>query len=128
MKKIAIILFVFLYLLPAIGFSIDVHFCGNKIQTVNVETINRNLCSCGSKMPKGCCRDIHTVIKLTDNQNPSSSTDVIFNNFAKQLANSAFLHLGVISDGFSIFIFPNYHAPPEINKPPVYLANCTFRI
>ena len=128
MKKIAIILLAFLYLLPAIGFSINVHFCGNKIQTVSVESVNKKLCSCGSKMPKGCCRNIHTVIKLTDNQNPSSSTDLTFNNFAKQLANNAFLHLGVFPDGFSAFIIPNYHAPPDINKLPVYLANCTFRI
>ena len=57
MKKIAIILLTAFYLLPAIGFSINIHWCADKISSVKINALSKNEgCACGSKMSrKGCC-------------------------------------------------------------------------
>ncbi len=128
MKKTAAILLTLLYLLPAIGFSIDAHWCGNKIQAIKVNAVTKKECSCGKKMPKGCCKNVHSHIQLTDNHNGSSTVVSYNNDLVKLLADLPVHTAGLFVSRLSAFNFTDDHAPPGGNKLPVYLTNCTFRI
>jgi hypothetical protein len=128
MKKIIVILLTFLYLIPAIGFSIDVHWCGSKIQAVSIQTSHKKQCPCRMEMPKGCCKDLHQVIKLTDNQCLASTLSVPNNNFIIHFTNVSHLPLKLSFTQVKIFDFSNYHAPPGASELPLYLSNRILRI
>ena len=128
MKREAIILVALLYLLPAIGFSINIHWCGNKIKAVNIATLNSSTCSCGKKMPMKCCKNIHQVIKLTDSQKATSQLIVSNKNLVKLFFGSSFQIQQIPNSQVNVFDFTNYHAPPFKSKLPVYLNCCVFRI
>lgn len=128
MKKIALILFTALYLIPAIGFSINVHWCGNNVSSVNLESFSKSGCSCGIEMPLGCCKDIKTVIKFSDTHSPASQTAITSNELVNQLADAI---LTVCYSNYkkeTITNFSDYHAPPFKCKLPVYMSICVFRI
>lgn len=127
MKKVAAIFLTILYLLPAIGFSIDVHLCGNKTQSIGINKLHGSKCSCGSTMPRNCCKDIHASIKLKDNHKASSQVLTPQTDFIKQL-HGVLLPFNLVIAPVVVFNFSNYHSPPFKSKQPVYLDNSTFRI
>lgn len=78
MKKVAVLLLMFFYLIPAIGVTVSVHYCGGKVTSVSLNPFDaKRKCPCGSKkMKKDCCRDKNTTIKLDTVQ---KNTQQIFN-------------------------------------------------
>lgn len=70
MKKIAVILLIHLYMIPAIGISGSVHYCGGKIASISINGIgNFEKCSCGSKKMAGdCCSDEAFSFQFEDEQ------------------------------------------------------------
>lgn len=130
MKKISIIFLTALYMLPAIGFTINIHLCSGKISSVNIHTLNKNGgCACTEKMPtKGCCKDIHTIIKLDSNQKVSAQLTIPKNHSGKEIF--GFLQ-SIQTCPFSGVAFINSlnYIPPSFNgKHPVYLNIRVFRI
>ena len=127
MRRIVIILFTVIYILPAIGFSINVHWCGNKVSSITIETTQKNKCACGKKMKQGCCKDTHTLIKLTDNQKVASTLTIPSSNPTE-------INVFIIPKTGLFFSQPKIsgctsdHAPPYISKQPVYLSCNVFRI
>lgn len=126
MKRLITIFLVCFYLLPAIGFSINIHWCCNKISSISFGTPTPNKCK-ACKATKNCCKDVHLVIKITDNQYGSSAL-VIHENHPDWnipiINEVAFSNL----TQKSVFDFSSYHAPPYKSKQPVYLANSVFRV
>jgi len=62
MKKIAIIVLMFLYLIPAIGVSATVHYCVSKLSSITFIDNGEPKCGCNEKaMKKNCCNEFRKV-------------------------------------------------------------------
>ena len=116
-------------MVPAIGFSMDLHWCGNKVKLVSVDSAHKKKCPCNKKMPPGCCKDVHVSVKLIENQKAPSHLTIPNKSFVKQVSAVGSLSVSTSSSQqVEVFDFANYHAPPFKSKLPVYLAISVFRI
>lgn len=128
MKKFITILLTICYLLPAVGFSMDLHWCGKSVKIVTINSSHQKKCPCGKKMPSKCCKDVHVSVKITDNQKASAQLSAPQNNFVKQISTCIIaLVLTPFSDN-CLNDFSCYHAPPFKTKQPAYISNHIFRI
>ncbi|QQS28964.1 MAG: hypothetical protein IPM47_19355 [Sphingobacteriales bacterium] len=132
MKKIAVILLMFLYLIPAIGVTISTHYCGGKVTSVSFNPFDtKHKCPCGSKkMKKNCCKDETTTFKLEDEQR---KTQQVFCNFIK-IKISDFqpaLTSNLTFNYRSPLLFTEFdHSahPPDDLKHPLYIRHRVFLI
>jgi hypothetical protein len=106
----------------------DLHKCGKKIRAISINAPHKSKCPCGIKMPAGCCKDFHLLIKIVDAQQESKCILIQTNNLFKQVDYPEILILGETYSHFEVFDFSSYHAPPFKIKLPVYLVNSVFRI
>ncbi len=120
-KKSGICLVVLLYLVTATGFALNLHFCGNTIESVKVDAPTKK---CG--MDSKCCKETHVQVKVKD---------------AHQTSHTSFTGK-ILVFPISIFSYASFHEPltinhlsnrilergPPPNPIPVFIQNCTFRI
>lgn len=130
MKRITVILLMFLYLLPAIGVTVSAHYCGGKVTSVSFNPFDtKHKCPCGSKkMKKDCCKDETKTFKLKNEQQKAHQfTLKVFKVFTFQ---------PVLVDNFTFsyqqpLILNDYSTtdhPPDNIKHPLYIRHCVFRI
>ena len=86
-KKIAIILLLFIYGFTTIGATVNVHYCMKKIVGWEIGRHNENeKCGkCGmteSKTKKGCCKDEVKQVKLNGDYHKSTISNLSKVNFA----------------------------------------------
>lgn len=119
----------FLYLIPAIGFTVTAHYCGGKITSVSLKLIDTHKCPCGKKaMKKDCCKDEAKTFKLKGEQLKASLLS--FN-----LTTATDLQ-PIISDNVTFFYqsslvqsdFTFGSHPPDDLKHPLYIRHRVFRI
>ncbi len=119
----------FLYLIPVIGFSYTLHYCGGEVSSVLFYTSTSDKCICGSnKMKISCCEDKTVSIKIEDEQVNTQNNIITFPNLLDidvdlpQSFNLEYYH-------FPVLILEDYfHHPPDILKQPLYILNQVFRI
>ncbi|NDA98228.1 MAG: hypothetical protein EBY31_03365, partial [Flavobacteriia bacterium] len=71
LNRIFAILLAFIYLIPAIGISVNKHYCGGKLASVDIGIGHKDNCPCGNKpMKKGCCKNETQFFKF---KQPSNS-------------------------------------------------------
>ena len=108
----------------------NAHWCAGKLSSIKIQSLTeKGSCACGeSKLPKPCCKDTHTVIKLTDSQKTVSQLTISKSDagievfgFSPSIQLTSF-------PGINILAFQNYKSWPFNGKQPVYLNNCVFRI
>jgi hypothetical protein len=128
LKKFALILFSIYYLLPAVGFSIDLHWCGNQVSAVTFSSGSEQTCGCAKKMAAGCCKSSHISIKLQDNHKTEIQLSAPKNNSVKDIQVATLPVSSLTSSQVLVFDISGYHSPPPKSKQPVYLANNVFRI
>jgi hypothetical protein len=121
LKKSGIVLVVLLYLVTATGFALNLHFCGDVIESVKIDAPSKK---CG--MDSKCCKETHLEIKVKD-----------AHQAAHTVFTGTFLALPV-----PVFSFASFREPLTINQTaslfcklwpppysvPVFIQNCTFRI
>jgi hypothetical protein len=132
LKRTGAILLTLLYTLTVMGFAMDLHYCGKKLAsvTVNAEAkrckAEKAASACGMKMK--CCKDKYVQVKVKD-AHQSAPAFVPAKLFA--------LHLPVtFLPSFEPLLQTaltqkiDVRGPPDvgINKVPVFLKNCNFRI
>ncbi len=125
MKKVAAIFLVFLYLIPSIGFSMDLHFCGSSVTNLSIQKKLDKDCICAKKSAKNCCKEIHLEVKLDVSQKAASTLEVskkvseiklfINNIFSSELFTS--------SSQKNSFIYYDPLRSSSLQKHPVYLTN-----
>lgn len=82
MKKSLAILLAFVFLLSSLGFSINKHYCGNRLKSVNLILIQNNKSCCGDvEMPEGCCKNKTKYIKLKEDYMQASSVSIPSSDF-----------------------------------------------
>jgi len=125
-KRSAVIVLTLLYLVTTVGFALNLHYCFNRVTSVNFDTPAK---SCGMAIRElKCCKKKHLVVKVSDAHQGKSLT--------------AALSLPMVK--LAPFGLPNFflcarqslaEANFRVNSPDPppgnvisYLKNCVFRI
>lgn len=135
MKKIFIAIFAFIYLGVSSGIALNVHYCMNKISSVDLFHHSNKCSRCGMKTDpsdrkgntgSGCCKTELKIIKLTDNQkitfnhvNLSAPEFSVNNEYRNSNSNIPSAQVILSLDNISP------PAPPGISR---CIFNCVFRI
>jgi len=130
MKKATIILLMLLYLIPAIGVTVSVHYCGGRLASVSLNPSDtEHKCPCGSKkMKKDCCKDVVNTLELDDDQ--KRPQPMLLNIGAIAIAH----HVVACTQAFNhkspaiSAEFEHCSHPPDDLKHPLYLRYQVFRI
>lgn len=129
MKKLIATITVFVYLAFSCGVMVNMHYCMNRLQSVDLYASQKNECSnCGMPITKkhNCCRDEVKIVKLQNDQNKSQVSFSIKPNVATIITSSEFVILPV--SNFKGISRAEDHIPPLLSKQGTYLQNCVFRI
>jgi len=125
MKRFIAILVVLLYLIPSIGYSIDIQWCCNKISGISFSPIKPAKCGiCAT--PKKCCKHTHTVVKLKDNQHSSSQVKIALNAVNHITIPISSLVFTYVSLNSSCLV--KYRPPPLTGTTPIYLTTGVFKV
>lgn len=121
LKKSGIIVIVLLYLVTATGFALNLHFCGDNIESVKINTPVKK---CG--MSSKCCKNTHLEVKVKD---AHQSTYTVFTSQILALPVPAFIYPAyqepsAISHSANLL---TERGPPPLTVP-VFIKNCVFRI
>jgi hypothetical protein len=138
MKKILATILAILYLSTSMGATIHLHYCMGKLVAWGLlDSDNKDCVSCG--MPKqqaadgcmvamkGCCHDEHKQIKNEKDQKPGQSSPEL----TRAAPVAVILSYNLWQDSFISSLTvrqPAIHGPPPIDRVPVFLRNCNFRI
>lgn len=138
MQKFLTTILALVYLVTSMGATVHLHYCMGKLFSWSlVDKDSQNCDECG--MPKngkdarcvsfkdGCCKDTQTHIQLDKDQKATE------NNYVFSALTVAALPMAVttLPDHYVVAYiagYPTTNAPPEPNKVPLFLRNCTFRI
>lgn len=64
MKRIFLYLMVLIYVIPTVGMSMTMHYCGGELSSIELGFTNTKSCGCSVKSEKkGCCDDKTVTIK-----------------------------------------------------------------
>ena len=139
MKKVLIAILAFFYLSTSVGATLHLHYCMDKLVSWGFGHKNsgKKTCPfCGMakktspdhciKQAKGCCKDEQKLIKVEKEQKAS----LFENSFNKQAGAISYAsEIPLAYHKFSpVLEHPTSHAPPFIEKVPVFISNCVFRI
>jgi hypothetical protein len=134
MKKLLIFTLAFLVLLSSSGVMMNMHYCMGKFTGSSISLSYNsasNCTSCGmekkANATKGCCHDSKTLLKNSTDQKllnaefrlTKSYPIVLFNN-GYQFTELKFL--SVNNNSFIVF------SPPSIQRPLIFIRNCSFLI
>jgi hypothetical protein len=127
MKKVAAIFLTILYLIPSIGFSMDLHFCGSNVTEVSIQKSLDKDCVCGKSSSK-CCKEIHLEVKLDASQKVSSSLVVSKKVNEIKVFRNAFLvsELLTSSTPKNNFVYYDPLSFSSLQKHPVYITNSSL--
>jgi len=138
MKKFFATILAVVYLTTSMGATVHLHYCMGKLFSWNLtDKDSRNCDHCG--MPKtstgnhcmaikgGCCKDTQTVVKLDKDQKTTESAYKFFTP-AIDAVSGSFADLPNRYVTSFIVDYPTTNAPPDPDKVPVFIRNCTFRI
>lgn len=130
MKKFAIVLLMFLYMIPAIGVTVSAHHCGGKITSVSLKFLDLgHKCPCGKKpMKKNCCKDETKIFILKNEQQKAHQFSLkvlkIFSVQTDLVENFSFSYQQplVLSE------YSTADHPPNDLKPALYIRHCVYLI
>jgi hypothetical protein len=127
-KSIAFIL-AFFYLAISSGVVINLHYCMNKVDSVQYYQEGTDICGkCGMHADEanGCCHDEIKVVKLSDDHQPSAIQFLPAAISVEFTIPSIFITTSFENPNNEEY-FVN-HSPPLISLQDTYLLNCVFRI
>jgi hypothetical protein len=138
MKKFLLTILAFVYLSTSIGATVHLHYCMGKLFSWSlVDKDSKNCGECG--MPKskmnghcmsfkdGCCKDGEAHLQLDKDQ---KATEAAYTFFALSFA-ALPVATTIPPNSYVVSYITGYsttNAPPEPDKVPVFIRNCTFRI
>jgi len=123
MKKTAIILFSFFYLIIITGIPVTIHYCQGSIESIQLFSAGNHSC-CSGGLQKGCCKNVHFLIKAeAENQLVSQGYANAFFTSIKLEAWMPVKNIPEVKSMVSTFGFHDL-PPPRIN--PIWLVNCSL--
>lgn len=128
MKKITVLFFLFLYLIPAIGISVTAHYCGGRLVELTLNLREDGTCVCGNKKKTDCCKTKTAFIKLCEVHKNSPQLSINTpNNPVKQIAYSVPTIFSFQVETSKPYNFASAR-PPNYSDESLYLVNRVFRI
>lgn len=133
MKKLFLVLLVFVYLGNSTGFAMHFHYCMDKLTSASVLYGVEELQDCGmpdsSEMKKdNCCKDEVKITKVSTDQLKAEPSLKLMQVWSISLPLSIHEQPAFLSLPTDASEYPISNAPPNVQSIPVYLRNCTFII
>ena len=134
MKKLLIFTLAFLVLLSSSGVMMNMHYCMGKFtgSSISLSYNSASYCtSCGmekkANATKGCCHDSKTLLKSSTDQKLLNVEFRLIKSYPIVLFNNGyqFTELKFLSVNNNSFIVSS---PPLIQRPPIFIRNCSFLI
>jgi hypothetical protein len=70
MKRLFAIFFCFVYLVPTLGISLNLHYCGETLTAISLFNIGDKNCCCGEEEESDdCCKDKSVNCQVKEGQN-----------------------------------------------------------
>lgn len=131
MKKVAVILLLFIYGTTTIGATVHLHYCMNQFVSWSLFYDKEEACGrCGmeEKDKGGCCEDEHKHFKLKVDH-PKSNLSQLITFFATPYLVSTVDDFNIHSYSATITeTYPTSHAPPGINRNRLHIIYRVFLI
>ena len=131
MKKVAVILLLFVYGTTTIGATVHLHYCMNEFVGWSLfhgkdETCGK--CGMEEKDKGACCKDEHKHFKLKVDH-PKSNLSQLITFFATPYLVSPIVNFDVHSCSATIAeTYPTSHAPPDTNRNQLHILYSVFLI
>lgn len=134
MKKLLIFTLAFLVLLSSSGVMMNMHYCMGKFTGSSISLSYNsasNCTSCGMEKEanarKGCCHDNKTLLKSSTDQKLLNAEFRLTKIYPIVLFNNGyqFKELKLLSVNNNSFIASS---PPLIQRPAIFIRNCSFLI
>ena len=127
LKRITTLFLTKVYLITALGFALNLHYCGQVLASVKIDAPAK-VCKTLSGRKMKCCTEKHIDIQIKDSHQGA------FPSFLGKLFSFHIAKLPLTKLVFNIplterSIISN-KAPPDdlFSATPVFIKNCTFRI
>ncbi|MFI5160308.1 MAG: hypothetical protein ACHQHN_03480 [Sphingobacteriales bacterium] len=127
LKRSAALVLMMLYLGTVSGFALNLHYCFNRLSSVEIDapakTCTKAVAACKMK----CCKDKHIEIKIKDSHE-TGIRSVISRIFNQDIPAILFGNIFYTIPVNTIAVVA-YRGPPDgIRDQPIFQKNCTFRI
>jgi len=127
LRKIVSIFLLFLFLGNSVGLSAKVHFCNDKLSSVNLFSVEETpTCCCPDVLQdEGCCSDAEVIVKQDDSDKISNRLDFknTFETFYVSSTNH-FQNQSTKRCGTRFYI----NQDPHLKEISPFALLCTFRI
>ncbi|MEI6817309.1 MAG: hypothetical protein WCL14_11915 [Bacteroidota bacterium] len=128
MKKLAVYILTFLYIVSTAGVFGNNFYCCGKFKETNVFSHSYGSGDCSNdKTDKSCCVYKPFFVKVKDNHSPTSELkiNILEFNGLPQIHADLFYNQRTAFDAVSCAF---EHGPPQNVVPELFLANCVFLI
>ncbi|MDX1954949.1 MAG: hypothetical protein SFU20_05400 [Chitinophagaceae bacterium] len=128
MKKTGFAILLFLYFAFSSGIVINLHYCMGRFDSVQIGNAPSEYCGkCGmhTDFSNGCCHDEVRIIKIADDQQPSSTVQLPL--FTALIQPEQPVYLEPVAHSVLDKVVYKTHSPP-LHKQDTYLVNGVFRI
>jgi hypothetical protein len=125
-KRLSVILLVMLYSVTVFGFSLDLHYCGKLLTSVEVNSPSKDCGMHAGKMK--CCKEKQIKVKVKD-AHQTTPTVASPKSFVIDLPAVLFEYQFLFNPSFlsaKLLNRPPPGSPPD--STPTFLKNCNFRI
>lgn len=133
LRKVAILL-IFIYLIPNLGFGINLHWCGKHLASFSINSTSQLGCSCEEldeldfSVPESddCCKEEFAFFKL--------NTTHVAGKELMQIGAKSVLLLFFSMDNHGLFVkenipsFVSHHLGANVADPPGQPQLCVFRV
>jgi hypothetical protein len=127
-KRTALILLTFVYLLSCTGVAVDRFYCCGKLATVNlIYGASDHSDSKTDKKKDNCCKNERQNFKIKDNHFSAASFS-LHHPLPVVISNRISFDLGEVASLVPLINVYHGHAPPGFAVVPIYTLYCTYRI
>lgn len=129
MRTVTAIFLLLLFLISNSGVTVNLHWCGGKLASIDLFPDGEPRCTCGDgAMKPNCCKDI--TIQLKANDELVTTTQF---TFQISLPKIDFIPIKrtieVLPPAQHLYVAADfYHPPPPQSKTPIYLLDRVFLI
>ena len=128
MKKIALILLIFMYTLSSFGISVNRFYCCGKLKTTSLSFIHTVTEKCSNqKMMAGCCKTTFKSLQIKDSHVAATGIEKLAKIFTDLHLNYAAINTTQLSSTKTTTAYFG-NAPPLHYNLPIYILYCTYLI
>lgn len=127
-KKLFSIGLLLFYTILVCGCAFQLHYCGQKLASVNLSVFaSDDGCSCNKKMAGGCCKNRFVEAKIkSEHKTPIGINGQQYNPVLLIITYFLSIDFKLSTTVYSAVV--NYHSPPKKSGNGLLLKNCILRV